>query len=166
MITAASGLRTRIRPGDVGAVARLHGLEYSEGYGLDERFEAYVAQSVAGFALALPRDPDTGRLWLAEDDAGLAGCIAITRESGAHGRLRWFLVASRARGQSLGKRLLDEALAYARSSGLETLELETFSDLTTAAHLYRAAGFVLRDTTPQFDWGREILLQHYDLRLR
>jgi GNAT superfamily N-acetyltransferase len=155
----ASSLRTELRPGDLGAIAALHGAEYAREYGLDNRFEAYVARSVAGFVLG----PDAGRVWLAEDDAGLTGCIAVTSADGSHGRLRWFLVAERARGTGLGRELLDEALAYARER-FRTLELETFSELTAAAHLYRSAGFVLRDTAPQNEWGREIELQHYDLR--
>ena len=55
------------------------------------------------------------------------------------------------------------ALAYARER-FDTLELETFSELTTAAQMYKSVGFELRDTRPQNDWGREIQLQHYDLR--
>ncbi|HEX6459415.1 MAG TPA: GNAT family N-acetyltransferase [Thermoleophilaceae bacterium] len=163
-LSASTRIRSHLRPGDVGAVAALHGVEYAEGYGLDNRFEAYVARSVADFALVLSSDPDAGRVWLTEDAEGLTGCIAITHAGGSHGRLRWFLVARRARGQGLGKELLAEALAYARER-FRTLELETFSELTAAAHMYRLAGFVLRDSAPQSEWGREVELQHYDLRL-
>jgi GNAT superfamily N-acetyltransferase len=163
-VTAPLDLRTGMHPGDIGAIAGLHGREYSEEYGLDARFEALVAQGLARFALALAGDPDAGRIWLGEDGDGLAGCIAITREADSHGRVRWFLVARRARGRGLGRRLLDEALAYARGR-FSSLELETFSELTTAAALYRAAGFELRHSAPQAEWGREIELQRYELRL-
>ena len=163
-LSASTSLRSELRPGDIGAIAALHGVEYSDGYGLDYRFEAYVAASVAEFALVLAADPEAGRVWLAEDEAGLTGCIAVTRTTDTHGRLRWFLVAGRARGQGLGRELLGEALAYARER-FRTLELETFSELAAAAHLYRTAGFVLRDSAPRNDWGREVELQHYDLKL-
>jgi GNAT superfamily N-acetyltransferase len=163
-VSAPPELRTRIEPGDVGAIAGLHGREYSDEYGLDPRFEAYVAQGVAGFMFELAADPEAGRVWLAEDAGGLAGCIAITRRSESHARVRWFLVARRARGGGLGRRLLDEALAYARAR-FALLDLETFSELTTTGHLYRAAGFELRESTPQAEWGREIELQRYELRL-
>jgi GNAT superfamily N-acetyltransferase len=144
-------------------MAWLHGWEYSRGYGLDYTFEAYVACSIGEFALELRDDPDLGRVWIAEDEDGIAGCIAITRSGETHGRLRWFLVAERARGQGLGRRLLSEAVEYARER-FDTVELETFSELTTAGHLYRSIGFRLRDSTPQAEWGREITLQHYDIR--
>jgi GNAT superfamily N-acetyltransferase len=163
-VTAPPALRTQIRPGDIGAIAGLHGHEYSAEYGLDARFEAHVAQGVAAFVLAFTANPEAGRLWLAEDDAGLAGCIAITRSTDTHARLRWFLVARRARGRGLGRRLLDEALAYV-GMRFSSVELETFSELRTAASLYRAAGFELRDSAAQAEWGREIELHHYELRL-
>jgi GNAT superfamily N-acetyltransferase len=162
-VSVSSDFRTDIRPGDLGAVVAFQGREYGEQYGLDYRFEAGVARSVAEFGLAYGADPEAGRMWLAEDEHGLTGCIAMTREGGRHGRVRWFLVARRARGQGLGRRLFDEAMAYARER-FDTLELETFSELTTAAAMYRAVGFELRDQRPQSDWGREIQLQHYELR--
>jgi GNAT superfamily N-acetyltransferase len=163
-LRASTDLRAELSPGDIGAIAALHGVEYADGYGLDNRFEAFVARSVAEIALVLARDPEAGRVWLADDEAGLAGCIAVTRERAGLGRLRWFLVARRARGTGLGRQLLSEALAYARER-FHSIELATFSDLTAAAHLYRSAGFELRDSAPQHDWGREIELQHYELRL-
>jgi GNAT superfamily N-acetyltransferase len=152
-VTASTEFRTEIRPGDLGAVVALQGREYGDQYGLDHRFEAGVAHTVAEFGAACAEDPD----------AGLIGCIAMTREGERHGRVRWFLVARRARGQGLGRRLFDEAMAYARKR-FDTLELDTFSELTTAARMYREVGFVVRDTRPFDGWGREIQLQRYDLR--
>lgn len=156
-------MREQLGPGDIGAVVALHGSEYGRRYELHHSFEALVARGMADFALALEADPGAGRIWLAEDGSGLTGCIAITSESDTHGRLRWFLVAERARGQGLGRRLFDSCLAYARERFL-TVELETFSELTAAAHLYRSAGFELQDSRPSTEWGREIELQHYLLR--
>lgn len=162
-VRASSDLRTGIRPGDIGAMAWLHGFEYSRGYGLDYSFEAYVAGAIGEFALVLRDDPDAGRVWIAEDEDGIAGCIAITRATDTHARLRWFLVAERARGQGLGRRLLSEAVAHARER-FDSVELETFSELTTAGNLYRSVGFRVRDSSPHAEWGREIVLQHYELR--
>ena len=159
-----AGMRDRLRPGDIGAIVSLHGHEYGDGYRLNESFEAHVARGLGDFALALADNPEAGRAWLTEDDQGLTGCIAITRETDSHGRLRWFLVARRARGLGLGHRLLDAALAYARER-FATVELETFGELTAAAHLYRLVGFELQDSRPFDEWGREIELQHYLLRV-
>jgi GNAT superfamily N-acetyltransferase len=144
-VKASVDLRTDIQPGDFGNVVAFQGREYAEQYGLDIRFR------------------EAGRMWLVEDDEGLYGCIAVTRETPTRARLRWFLISPRARGQGLGRQLLAEALAYARER-FDLIDLVTFSELTTAAHLYLSAGFELMETTPQNDWGREIELRRYQLR--
>jgi GNAT superfamily N-acetyltransferase len=66
----------------------------------------------------------------------------------------------------LGRRLLDEMLAFAEDHGYRRVWLETFSELTTAAQLYLERGFVVtaEDTAPR--WGREsITMQRYELEV-
>ena len=162
-VRASADVRTDLRPGDIGAMSSLHGREYAAEYDLDFTFEAYVGGAIARFALVMADDPEAGRIWMAEDEDGLVGCIAVTRSSAAEGWLRWFVVARHTRGQGLGRRLLNEALAYSRER-FEVLKLETFSELTTAGHLYRTSGFVVTDSEPRTQWGRRIELQHYALR--
>jgi GNAT superfamily N-acetyltransferase len=158
-------IRHDLRPGDIGGVAAMHGVEYGEQYGLDHTFEAHVAHQLADFGHALAADPNAGRLWVAEEDGKLVGSIAVTHETGTHARLRWFVIRRPARGQGLGHRLLDGALAYARERGFIVIDLETFSELRAAAHLYTDAGFAQLDATPMVRWGREIELRHYELTL-
>jgi GNAT superfamily N-acetyltransferase len=164
-VRASTDLRSDLRPGDIGGMSALHGREYAAEYDLDFTFEAYVGGSIARFALVLAEDPEAGRIWIAEDEEDIVGCIAVTHTSDAEGWLRWFVVARHARGQGVGRRLLNEALSYARER-FEVLKLETFSELTTAGHLYRSSGFVVTDSEPRAQWGRQIELQHYALRLR
>ena len=68
-------LRQGWRPGDLGAVVRLHGQVYAE-HGLDQRFEAFVARELG----ALATGESAGNLWLAEtgDDA-VVGSVALRR---------------------------------------------------------------------------------------
>jgi GNAT superfamily N-acetyltransferase len=164
-VRASADLRTDLRPGDIGAMSALHGCEYAAEYDLDFTFEAYVGGSIARFALVLADDPEAGRIWLAEDEEGLVGCIAVTRSSDSEGWLRWFVVARQTRGQGVGRKLLSEAIEYARER-FDVLKLETFSELAAAAHLYRSSGFVVTDSEPRSQWGRQIELQHYALELR
>src|SRR5262249_39142345 len=112
-VRASAELRTTIRPGDLGEIVAFQGREYAEQYGLNPRFEAHVAESVAHAGARLALDPSYGRMWLVEDEQGLVGSIAITHEEGTTAKVRWFLVARRARGRGIGRQLFEEAMAYA-----------------------------------------------------
>src|SRR5262245_57354856 len=115
-MTAATNRSLRIRhalqPGDLGMVVHLHGILYAREYGLDVTFEPYVAKPLADFVLG-----GAGRLWIAEDGDRTLGSVAMVDAEPNVGQLRWFLVVPEARGTGLGKRLLDEALAYGRERG-------------------------------------------------
>jgi GNAT superfamily N-acetyltransferase len=159
-------IRYDLRPGDIGTVAALHGMEYATEYRLSPVFEADAARGLADLAEAISADPAAGRMWLVEEDGGvLIGSIAVSRESAPLARLRYFLLSRAARGRGLGHRLLGVALDYARERGFETMELVTFSELLAAAHLYGQAGFELRHSEPMGRWGREIELRRYELTL-
>src|SRR5690606_34333574 len=68
-------IRHDLRPGDLGRVVLQHGELYAREYGFDHRFEAYVAETLAEFALGFR--PDRDRLWLAELDGELVGSVGI-----------------------------------------------------------------------------------------
>ena len=110
----AFALRTDLRPGDLGAVVRLHGVVYAREYGFDATFEAYVAGPLAEF---VRRGSERDRLWIAECGGQLVGCIAIVGTSETEAQLRWFLVDPSARGRGLGKRLLEEAVSITGLAG-------------------------------------------------
>lgn len=156
-----STLRTGLRPGDLGAIAHLHGTLYAGEHGLDATFEGSVAANLG--AAALRGWPGDGEgLWVAEDNDGrLLGCIALTREDERRGQLRWFLLRPEARGLGLGRALLAAVVETADRHGYETVELVTFDALTAAAHLYRAAGFARTEATPQALWGRTLTIERY-----
>ena len=90
------------------------GVLYAREHGLDTTFEPYVAKPLADFVLG-----GSGRLWIAEEGDRMVGSIALVDAEPGVGQLRWFLVVPEARGTGLGRRLLDEALAYARQRGLD-----------------------------------------------
>src|SRR4051794_17386777 len=132
-------VRHYLQPGDLGAVVSLHGVLYAREYGFDPTFEAYVAGPLAE---VVRRRSGRDRLWIAEADGQLVGCVAIVGTSEAEAQLRWFLVHPSRRGQGLGQRLLQEAVAFARELGYRSVFLWTVSALTAAARLYRSEGFV------------------------
>jgi GNAT superfamily N-acetyltransferase len=156
-------LRTELAPGDLGSVVHLHGIVYAREYGFDPTFEAYVAGPLAEFVRrASPRE----RVWIAERDGGLIGSVAVVAASPQTAQLRWFLVAPAARGAGLGKRLLHEAIAFAKERGYDAMILWTVRALTAAAHLYRAAGFRKVEEKPGRMWGVEVVEEKYELGLR
>jgi N-acetylglutamate synthase-like GNAT family acetyltransferase len=155
-------LRTELHPGDVGVIIRLHGIVYAHEYGFDHTFEAYVATPLAQFA----RAPAAGeRIWIAERDDQIVGCIAIVRVSTQVAQLRWFLVDPRARGRGLGKRLLHEAIAFGNAGGYRSIILWTVSTLAAAIHLYLEAGFNKVEEKPGRQWGVDLIEEKYELVL-
>ena len=160
---SALTLRTELAPGDLGSIIQLHGILYAREYGFDPTFEAYVAGPLAEFVLrASPRE----RLWMAERDGHLIGSVAVVAAAPQTAQLRWFLVAPPARGAGLGKRLLHEAITFAKGHGYDGMILWTVSALTAAAHLYRAAGFRKVEEKPGRMWGVEVVEEKYELGLR
>ena len=96
----------------------------------------------------------------------LAGSVGLTEESDDTATLRWFVLDRQLRGHGLGSRMLKEMLTSAERGGYARVTLETFSELTAAARLYRRHGFRLlsEDTAPR--WGRDaITYQRYELEL-
>jgi N-acetylglutamate synthase-like GNAT family acetyltransferase len=159
---AAVTIRTDVRPGDVGTIIHLHGVLYAREYGFDPTFEAYVAGPLSGFVIAAA---DRERIWIAEQDGRIVGCVAIVAASPETAQLRWYLVDPSARGVGLGKRLLQEAVAFARECGYESIILWTVSALAAAAHLYRSAGFRKVEEKPGRMWGVDVVEEKYELVL-
>jgi len=155
-------IRSVFQPGDLGAIIRLHGVVYAAEYGWDHTFEAMVAQGLAAFAL---REDDDARIWIAERDGEVAGCIAIVGQEDGSAQLRWFLIAPACRGLGIGRRLLDEALAFCRERGFGSVFLWTVRGLDAAAHLYRSAGFAVTEEETHVRWGATLTEQRYDLAL-
>ncbi|HWL93606.1 MAG TPA: GNAT family N-acetyltransferase [Phycisphaerae bacterium] len=164
----AYAFRTDPRPQDFNAILQLHRDVYAREHGFDATFETHVAGPLSEF---MKGDQSGGRLWLATpredsaDDAGLAGCIAIVRASETAAQLRWFVVASHHRGRGLGTSLLNEALAFSREQGYQSVFLWTVSVLHAAARLYEAAGFRKVEEHPQVLWGISLAEQRYEMVL-
>ena len=159
-------VRRDLRPGDLGRIIAHHGATYCPEFGVDSTFEAYVGASVsAAGKRGFPR-PGEG-VWIVEADGEHAGSLALTDEGGGLAAVRWFVLDTRLRGQGLGRRMVAELVAEAEAAGYEGVWLETFSDLTAAAHIYRSHGFELQwaETGPR--WGRDRLTyQRYELNFQ
>jgi ribosomal protein S18 acetylase RimI-like enzyme len=158
-------IRDELRPGDIEAIVAHHRRVYGEEYGVDSRFGDFVHAAVTLAAeRGFPSERETIRI--VELDGEHAGSIGLSDEGDGDAAIRWVVLSPEVRGEGLGRRLLDQMLAFAEEQGYRRVWLETFSELRAAAHLYLERGFVVvsEDTAPR--WGREsITMQRYELEL-
>jgi DNA-binding MarR family transcriptional regulator/GNAT superfamily N-acetyltransferase len=155
-------LRTH-RPGDMGWVVHAHGRIYAEEYGWDERFEALVAGIAKDFVEKL--DPARERCWIAEMDGEPVGCVFVVKKSRSTAKLRLLIVDPKARGRGLGRRLVEECIAFARARGYRRLVLWTQSNLAAARAIYKALGFRLKKTEPHRTFGVRLTGEYWELAL-
>jgi GNAT superfamily N-acetyltransferase len=155
-------LRTDLTEEDVRTIVNLHGRVYSREYGFDRTFEDYVNGPLSRFARSFSRRE---RIWIAELDGCVIGCIAIVAVSAQTAQLRWFLLEPEFRGIGLGRNLLQEAVAFCRNSGYQSIMLWTVAFLSAAAHLYREAGFKKVEEMPGVRWGAVVVEERYELAL-
>lgn len=84
------------------------------------------------------------RLWVAIEDGEVFGTAALAEIDAAHAELKSMRTEPRLRGRGVASRLLEHALADARSRGVVRISLETGSMdfFAPARALYARAGFV------------------------
>ena len=144
------------RPGDFGWVVERNGALYAQEYGWDATYEALVARIVADFVDN--NDPKREAAWIAELDGERVGCVFCVRGSDEQtAKLRLLIVEPSARGHGLGRRLVDECLAFAKAHGYTAMELWTNSVLTAARSIYAKTGFEMVETEPHHSFGHDLV---------
>jgi GNAT superfamily N-acetyltransferase len=155
-------LRTH-QPGDMGWVIHRHGAIYAREWGYNAEFEALVARICADF---LDRfDPAGERCWIAERYGAIIGSVFVVRKSKTVAKLRLLLVEPEARGLGLGRRLVDECLAFARQAGYRRLTLWTQSELDAARRIYQQAGFRRTQQEKHRSFGKDLVAETWDREL-
>ena len=151
------------RTGGMGWIVHRQAVLYAEEYSWDNSYEALVSEITGGFL----RDykPDREHCWVAERDDAIAGSVFVVEASPGIAKLRLLYVEPLERGMGLGRRLVDECIAFARTTGYERLDLWTNSVLTAARRIYERAGFKLLNEEPHHSFGQNLVGQTWSLPL-
>jgi DNA-binding MarR family transcriptional regulator/GNAT superfamily N-acetyltransferase len=151
-------------PGDAGWIIHRHGVLYANEYGFDETFEALVADILARFIQH--HDPKRERLWIAEQDGERMGSVLLVDAGEQVAQLRLLLVEPKARGKGIGKRLIDECIAFSKRNGYEKLKLWTQSILAEARSLYTKASFTIVEKKANHSFGQDLISETWELPLQ
>lgn len=155
----ATPLRSGYQPGCIGDIASLHARYYAQAAGFGAFFEHKVASELGAFAQALPTPGK--QLWThAEQGRTLASIVIDGDLASGMAHLRWFIVDDSLRGAGVGRRLLEQAMAFLDAHHFDCY-LWTFRGLDAARHLYLSAGFELAEESAGEQWGSRVVEQRY-----
>jgi GNAT superfamily N-acetyltransferase len=153
-------IRHGVKPGDVGSIIKLHGEYYAKNHGFDATFEPYVAIPLAE---CVQRGRDDERIWIVEEGKQFKGSIAITKFNDDIAQLRWYILDESVQGEGVGKRLMDEAMAFVKSHSYKKVILWTVSALGKAIEIYLRYGFKLGEEKSHRIWGQDLVEQKYEM---
>jgi len=151
------------RPGDVGWIVHRQARLYHEEYGWDASFEGMVAR-IAGEFLC-EHDPRREHCWVAERDGAILGSVFLVNAGEGVAKLRMLYVEETARGQGIGRRLVEECLAFARDVGYRKMTLWTNDILVSARRIYESVGFELVSEEPHHSFGKDLVGQYWEMPL-
>jgi DNA-binding MarR family transcriptional regulator/ribosomal protein S18 acetylase RimI-like enzyme len=151
------------RPGDIGWIVHRHGVLYSRDYGWNANFEGFVAEIAGKFAQS--HDASREHCWIAERHGDIIGSVFLMRQDDQVAKLRLLYVEPAARGLGVGRRLVEQCLHFARSTGYRRVVLWTNDGLTSARRIYEAAGFQLVAEEPHSMFGPPMVGQDWELGL-
>ena len=151
------------RSGDLGWLTYRHAVIYRQEFGWNEEFEALVAEILAAFVRNY--DPKRERCWIADRDGVAVGSVFLVRETDEVGRLRLLFVDPSARGQGIGRKLVDACVEHARNVGYRKVTLWTNDVLVSARRIYQAAGFKLVKQWEDYAFGKDLVGQDWEIEL-
>jgi GNAT superfamily N-acetyltransferase len=140
-----------------------HADHYAREEGFDATFGMLVAEILDGFLAE--HDPARERGWIAwrgERRLGSIFCVALSPEVA---KLRLFLLMPEARGQGLGRRLLETCMGFARERGYREMQLWTHESHRAAGALYARAGWDLVESAPVTSFGKPNVEQTWRITL-
>jgi ribosomal protein S18 acetylase RimI-like enzyme len=98
-------------------------------------------------------------------DGEPVGSVFVVKQSRTVAKLRLLIVEPKARGRGLGKRLVEECVAFARAKGYRKLVLWTQSNLAAAREIYAKTGFKRVKRQPHQEFGVKLVGEYWELKL-
>jgi DNA-binding MarR family transcriptional regulator/GNAT superfamily N-acetyltransferase len=155
-----------IRPPRIGEIALVVSRQsqiYAEEFGWDASYEGLAAEIAGRFAQGY--DATREACWIAEWRGELAGSIFVADAGKGIAQLRLLYVEPKARGQGIGKLLVDQVIHFARDKRYRRVRLWTQESLVSARRLYAAAGFNLVESAPHRSFGKDLVGEYWELDL-
>jgi GNAT superfamily N-acetyltransferase len=86
-------------------------------------------------------EPD-GRVLLAREHSAVVGCAALRRVNGSTCELKRVYVRPSARGNNIGRQLVEHMIGEARAERYSTMCLDVLPEFIAAQQLYESLGFI------------------------
>lgn len=147
-------------PGGLSTLCALQSAYYAREWGFTQVYESVVAASIAEFLERFTPERDFVQLVKIEDT--VKGGIVIDSLDGKIAQLHWFILSDDMRGTGAGRKLMNNAMAFAKQKGYPRIYLTTFEGLDSARRLYEDSGFTLTSSQKGDTWGREVTEQRFD----
>ncbi len=112
--------------------------EYWRSFGFTPCFQGF-AEEVAG--LPGKYAPPAGRLALALEDSGVAGCVALRKVDERRAEAKRLYVRPAFRGRGIGAALLEYIIEEARAAGYVEMVGDTMPVMAEALEMYKRRGF-------------------------
>jgi ribosomal protein S18 acetylase RimI-like enzyme len=130
--------------------------EYASWLGIDLCFQRFAEELATLPGLYAP---PRGRLLLAGDADGPAGCVALRPLDETVCEMKRLFVRSACRGRGLGRALAREVISEAQLIGYATMRLDTLSHMQAAIRLYESLGFVRRSAYYETPLAETVFLE-------
>ena len=112
--------------------------EYADATGIDLCFQNFTAELAN---LPGKYAPSEGRLFLAQVDGNVAGCVALRKIANGICEMKRLYVRPHFRKKGAGLLLANATIDAAREIGYQSMRLDTLSSMTAAIALYDSLGF-------------------------
>ncbi|MEK4661838.1 GNAT family N-acetyltransferase [Priestia sp. FSL H7-0729] len=148
---------------DLQYVIEAHIRIYQNEYNYDDSFAEFITHAVNSFGFTGNHAREM--LWIVELDQTASGSIGLTQVNEHTAQLRWFLIEPEARGAGWGRKLIEQAVSYAKEQGYTSIILWTNVSLDGARRLYQSSGFKVIEVRKQILSGQELTEEKWEIAL-